>query len=67
VSVKPANDAEVEALRRQVAERDAALREIRRLLDGLLPARRGRRYADPEAAMKRWREENAEKRKAQAR
>ena len=67
MSDKPANDTEVETLRRQVAERDAALREIRRLLDGLLPARRGRRYADPDAAIKRWREENAEKRKANSR
>ena len=52
---------ENDALKRRVNEQEIALREIRRLLDKLSPDRRGRRYDDPDEALKRWRDDQTRK------
>jgi hypothetical protein len=47
---------DVAALRRQLAERDAALRELRAIIARALPDRRRGRYDDPDDVVRRLNE-----------
>jgi hypothetical protein len=40
-------------LRRKLAEREAALREMKAIISRALPERRGKRYADPDDVVRR--------------